>query len=215
MFSAVRTMPRLPWVTTAVAAVVLAIHWFPGWRGALQLDFARVSAGELWRLGSCELVHWSNQHLWWDLSTFAVVGTACEREDRPRMALCLLLCLTVIPMLVYAAVDGIAFFRGLSGVDCGLFALAAAGVARSSRRRVRNAGRAALAILAAKVSFEALSGQTVFVHGDPVAAVPLAHALGATIGVLTAVVPMAWCRPIRARETPMMSVAESELAVLR
>ena len=180
---------RWPWVTLGVAGIALVLHATPGAASVLALERGALEAGELWRLVTGHLVHWSTGHLAWDVGTFAVLGAACELRSRRRLLLCLAGSAFAISLGVYALLPGLAVYGGLSGIDCALFALLGAELWHEQRRAGSPfAGTVAVALalaLFAKVTFEWLSGGTVFVEslGAGVIPVPLAHVLGGGIGV--------------------------------
>jgi rhomboid family GlyGly-CTERM serine protease len=167
-----------------LAALALVCGLLPGverW----QLDLA-LAASEPWRLITGHLVHWSPQHLAWDLAVFVGLGLACERHGRGRTALTLALAVAAISFGVPLLSPGLTVYRGLSGLDAALFALLAARRLRSSAPRTRLAGGVALVALFAKLAWEVATGVPLFVHGLGVAGVgllPEAHLLGGAAGL--------------------------------
>ena len=104
-----------------------------------------------------------------------------------------------ISAALWVALPGMELYRGLSGVDSALFILALTFVLREgySQRDWRNI---ALAIVlggafCAKIAFEAATGMTLFVDssGAGFTPIPLAHAVGAVVGLLVGLFPQfAW-----------------------
>jgi rhomboid family GlyGly-CTERM serine protease len=177
-----------------LAALLAAL--VPGAAEALELERARVAGGELWRLLSGHLVHYSREHLVLDALAFLALGLACERRAPRRTALALAAAALAIPLAVLTLQPELARYRGLSGLDSALFGLLLGLEARAGARRAWLAG----ALLAAKLGWELASGQALFV--DSVAQdfvpVPLAHALGALLGLACAFLRLA---PARAMTT--------------
>ena len=163
-----------------VAAAVLA-GIVPGAAALLEYDRAAVAGGELWRLLTCHLAHLSPEHLLWDALTFAGLGWMCEQRGRGRLVLTLVVSAVAIPAVLFVFDPGLAVYRGLSGLDMALAGLLAAG---ELRRSPRVAG-AALVVLGAKLAYELASGGALFVALDGAEAVPLAHAVGAAVGILS------------------------------
>jgi rhomboid family GlyGly-CTERM serine protease len=90
----------------------------------LQFDGRAVRAGELWRLVTANLVHFSLNHFLLDVSVFLVLGTMYEpyfRGRYPWLLLVMGLAGSLGGLLVWPANT---ICRGLSAVDSGLFAAA-------------------------------------------------------------------------------------------
>ena len=68
---------------TAFIAVV------PGLSESLQFDREAVAGGEIWRIVTGHFCHWNFDHLFWDLSMFLILGAMLERDERPRLLICL------------------------------------------------------------------------------------------------------------------------------
>jgi rhomboid family GlyGly-CTERM serine protease len=182
-----------PLLTLGLAALALGLHLLPGAREGLAFDRLAFEAGEPWRLLTGHWVHWSADHLLWDVGTFVALGIACERRSRARLAACLAASVLGIGALVAWGLTDLSHYGGLSGVDCALFALL---VSELWREQWQGASRAAPALalglalaLALKVGFEWASGQAFFVAnlGPGVVPVPAAHVAGAVVG---AVIPL-------------------------
>ncbi len=179
---------RWPVVTIGVVVTAILAHVF-GLGEAWQLDWARGAGGEPWRLVTSQLTHWDGEHLFWDVTTFAVLGAVCEILAPRRYLCCLLMSFTILPAVVYALVPDLTAFRGLSGVDCALFALVAGHCVNSRDSELQLAGWLAAGVVTAKVCFELVTGRALFFDSSSIAPVPLAHALGAALGWLPCLVP--------------------------
>jgi rhomboid family GlyGly-CTERM serine protease len=166
-----------------------------GFAKSLQYDRQAILGGQFWRLVTGSLMHWSPEHLALDLGAFLLLGLVYERTLCSSLsALCLGLSLA-IGLAIFVFLPQLDIYRGLSGVDSGLFATALAlesALARGQPRRwfwLLPAG----AIFAIKIAYECVTGQLFFgtsALGELGLPVPLAHAAGALAGV-------AWigCRP--------------------
>jgi rhomboid family GlyGly-CTERM serine protease len=183
---------RVPWTTMALVALALAAWLVPGANETLQFDRAALAAGELWRLITGHVTHWTSSHLAWDLAAFVVLGVLVERTSRRLLGLTLATSALAISAAVWLFEPHLATYRGLSGVDSALFATWAATAIRhaAGKRQWSTAGWIAAAALgfAAKTAVESLAQSTVFVAADPTfVPVPLAHVAGAGAGLLVAV----------------------------
>lgn len=209
--AAARHIGALP--LAALGAV--AIAFLPGAPEALQLDRAALDRGELHRLLTCHLTHWTADHLFWDAVVLAALGAWAERLDRARALVCAALAAIAIAIAVWAF-TGVATYRGLSGVDSAIFALVATLVAR---RALASGDRGALAAAAAaggsflgKTLYELTTGATMFV--DSAAAdmvpLPLVHIVGASVGLIVGVVsgrPIVRGAPTLAYPRPIVRAA--------
>ena len=126
------TAGREPTIVLCVVLAALVLYAVPGWGDALALRPGadapeRLAGAFLWHL-----THWSGEHLVWDVLAFAAAGIVCELHSRKRLAACLLLAGPAVTLTVVIARPGLTEFRGLSGIDCALYALAACLVIREA-----------------------------------------------------------------------------------
>jgi rhomboid family GlyGly-CTERM serine protease len=180
------TARRLPLVTTVIALLAVVVSASPPASMSLQFDREAVLRGELWRVITCHVTHWTFDHFTWDVLTFALLGVIAEATGRRRFAACLVLSGVTVPLPVSWAHPELETYRGLSGIDSALFALVLADLFRRGVVGRVLATAAGLA-LASKIGFEWATGQTVFVDTGaeaPFAPVPIAHAAGAAMGLI-------------------------------
>ena len=174
--------------TIIVSVVVVLAYVFPTMSQWLQLDFDAVAQGQWWRIWTGHLTHYDGGHLFWDLLMFATLGAACERRHPSLFLPAILLIVAVISASIGLLCDGISSYRGLSGLDTGLFVWFVGDQCRQCCfRRERFAAMLWLMPvvgLIGKLLFEATTGQTLFV--DSTAFTPLveSHIAGATIGLM-------------------------------
>ena len=198
-----RSPAPFPLLALGMGAVALLIASLPGADTALVFDRGALAAGEWWRLLTGHWVHWSANHLAWDVGTFVALGAACEMRSRRRFAACVLGSGLAISAAVFFLLPELAQYAGLSGIDCALFALLGAELWREQRRadhRIAAVLAVALCVgLALKVGFEWWTGGTVFVAdlGASIVPVPAAHVAGAAVGLA---VPLAVAVAPRLRE---------------
>jgi rhomboid family GlyGly-CTERM serine protease len=182
-------------LTIAVGLLFVNLGLFsgaPNWTTALldtlQYDRQAVLDGQIWRLVTGNLVHWSPEHFVLDAGAFVLLGLIYERPLRGALArYCLVLSLAIgLSLLVFLPQLGI--YRGLSGVDSGVFAAALvveAALARGEPRRWLWLLPAA-AIFVVKIAYECATGQLFFgtsALGELGLPVPLSHAAGALAAV--------------------------------
>lgn len=181
-------------VTLAVSIIALAANFAPGLAGALELDIAAVACGQWWRMLTGHLTHYDSQHLFWDLLMFVVLATACERRH-PGSFLWKVVGMTWgISIAIGFWCPEILVYRGLSGLDTGLFVWFVADQCRASwidrDRMVAVLWLLPVAGLIGKLIFEAMSGQTLFVDSSGFTPLVQSHLAGAVLGFLIAIEPV-------------------------
>ena len=177
------TRPRLPLATLALAAITIAVALVPALQHVLVLDRDAVAAGELWRIATGSLVHFSTSHLLFDLAVVIVAGALLERRGWPLAPIVVASAMAIGAAVMLLAPE-LARYGGLSGIACTLAALQALDCL-TLRGTPRIAGGAVLVFTAFKLGWELWSGSFVFVGDAGIAfrPVPLAHVVGAAAGV--------------------------------
>lgn len=170
-------MKRLPWLSLALVALCAAAS-FSG--AALQYE----RGGEIWRLLTGQMVHWTPRMAFFDLGMILGLGAWLEiRGDRWLAAATLALGAVLTALAVHLSPD-LSIYRGSSGMASALFVLAAFRTADSPDRWTRVLAMAAVALFLSKAAFESLAGETLFAGPlpDGVRVVPLVHLLGGLAG---------------------------------
>lgn len=179
------SLPVASLLLALAAVLVLPFDSLSSW---FQYDRTAVNAGQLWRLLTCQLTHWSWDHLFWDAAALLFLGWVLERQDRRSLLTCLGLTAVLIPAVVHICLPDLATYRGLSGIDSAVFVLLAV---RLFRRFHADGDRlwawacvVMLAAFTAKVGFELISGGTLFVDSasSGMLPVPLVHVVGGFLG---------------------------------
>ncbi|MHB1156581.1 MAG: rhombosortase [Phycisphaerales bacterium] len=172
---------------TLIAVIVMCV---PGANQTLQFSRTGIEAGQWWRIITGHWTHFSFEHLLWDGVMFASMGWVVCRYSMKRFGICVAASAAAISLAVYVMQPGFEVYRGLSGIDTALFTAACVLVGRAAwakrDRATMSVVGIALAGLMAKVIYEVIVGRPVFVqHDKSFTVVPLAHMVGAVIGVLT------------------------------
>jgi rhomboid family GlyGly-CTERM serine protease len=169
--------------TLALAAATIIVAFVPALQRALVLDRDAVGAGQLWRVATGNIVHFSASHLLLDLLAVTVAGLLLERRGWSLGAI-LVAASIAIGTAVLAFAPELARYGGLSGIAFTLVVLYALDCL-TERGPMRMVAVLALALTAAKVGWELSSGAFVFVGGagDAFQPVPLVHLVGAGAGV--------------------------------
>jgi rhomboid family GlyGly-CTERM serine protease len=163
------------------------IYLFPRGADFLEYDRSRLASGELWRLFTCHLAHWTAEHLLWDLGTVVVLAFACAPLGMRRLGGALGLAAFTIPLAIWIALPAMERYRGLSGLASALFILLTVSILRTARAERRPwmfvAALLALGGFAAKLTWELATASPAFVGADSgFVAVPLAHLVGGVCG---------------------------------
>lgn len=187
----------LPWLALSAAALSWGSSRLPAAEQAgFALTHAALGRGELWRLWTGHLVHFSDAHLRGDLLAFVVWAALLERDSRPALWRILLVAPPLLSLAILLGCARLGEYRGLSGLDCALV------VALIYRRGVaterwRGVGWLCVAGFAAKCGYELWAGRAILAPdlGADVKLLPLAHVLGAGLGLAVVALP----EPPRAR----------------
>jgi hypothetical protein len=121
---------------------------------------------------------------------FVVLSIPCEQEYRRGYLVCLLSAALLIPLGLWLLMPDLRTYRGLSGIDAALFTLLAVSLFQQACRARRWRWLTALGVLClafvAKVGYEWGTGGAVFVDAQAahMVPVPLAHGIGAIVGVV-------------------------------
>jgi rhomboid family GlyGly-CTERM serine protease len=187
------TAEQLPVISLIVSAAACLVTALPPAADWLQYDRSAIAGGELWRLVTCHLTHWSFEHLFWDAMALLFLGFVIEQDKRRRLLTCIALSAVLIPLVVHACMPELSTYRGLSGIDSAAFMLLAVTLLVESWDR-RDWGwtlvcTAVMGGFAVKTGFEFTTGNALFVDASAaeMLPVPLAHVVGAGIGVLCGV----------------------------
>lgn len=199
---------RLPssGLTAGLCLFATAVFLAPAATAWLQFERVAVDGGQWWRLLTAHFTHWSGGHLLWDLVMFAVLGALCEAADRVRCVAVVLGSALVIAFTVWLVLPDLVTYRGLSGIDSALFALLSVTMFRKlwAERNLVGIGLVTLlaAGLAVKIGYELATGRAFFVDSASASftPVPPAHAVGAAVGIIGAVIPLPLNRSSRSDE---------------
>jgi rhomboid family GlyGly-CTERM serine protease len=181
----------LPLISIFLGLAAFVIYFFPEAAAYLQYDRQALAAGEWWRAVTGHWTHWSWDHLIWDALVFTGLGAACERYGRKKLMAFLIGSVLLVPAVVWVFLPDMNIYRGLSGLDAGLFIMLAFLMTGESIREGHWSGVAVLSLASAaflaKVGYEMTYGRAVFVRTDGLfTPVPIAHLAGAAVGALAA-----------------------------
>lgn len=183
----------VPKLTLLIAAIAIALGIVPGCAAAMSYQREAIGHGQVWRLVTGHLTHWTADHLLWDVVMFVVLSCIVEQRGRAAAVRLLFGSAALISLSLWTVAPEIAEYRGLSGIDSALFTYVAILLARDAMATRRHAQVAFLALLlaafAGKIGYELATGATLFVdsHGGGFTPLPLVHIVGAAAGSTLAV----------------------------
>ena len=209
MFNFIRDTP----VTISIAAVVVISFLIPSLAGSLELNTAEHLVSQIPQVFGCHLLHWSFDHLIWDLFMFVLIGMLCERRGRGDYVVALLLSSIMIPFFVATCDPAVTSYRGLSGIDTALFAFAALLLVDESLKEKNSPAVWIYGILfvgmLGKTCYELAFGGTIFVNSDVFSPVPIAHVVGGVVGSLVAGVKI--IRKLEVSHLPRLQPSSDEM----
>ena len=180
---------RTPCITLLLTLTALLIHLSHRLRLQLLYDRSALIHHELWRLLTSHWVHLSWDHLFWSAMTFLGLGSICEMMDRKKFFLTIGFSVVLIPAALWWGQPDLKVYGGLSGLDCAVYALL---MVLLIKREIRSGNRVWLAFfsimlagLIAKITYETVTGMTIFVSDNHagMVPVPLAHLVGGIVGI--------------------------------
>jgi rhomboid family GlyGly-CTERM serine protease len=180
----------VPWLALSASALSWGLSSLPS---ALQTRSAlgprALADGELWRLWTGHLVHFGPAHLRGDLLAFLVWAALLESESRRALAQILLLVAPLLSLSILFCYPTLEQYRGLSGLDCSLVVTLIWSRGLQSAR-LRSVGALGLACFVFKCAYEVVVGKAILAPdlGAGAKLLPLAHVLGAVLGLGSVVV---------------------------
>ena len=199
---------KLPIVTLLVAAAAMLVGCSDGAQRLLLYDRGAILEGELWRLVTAPVVHFSMEHLVCDLAAFGVAGVLAERTHSKRFGCFLLLASLGINTTLFVAIPDVQRCAGLSGIAVA----AAIYAALFSWASFRWLSITVVSHVFAKIGSEAFSNELLFVsdYAGPLQNGFIAHSLGAACGVVWFLCACNWrnARPRDGRKLRERSSAE-------
>ncbi|HUJ42281.1 MAG TPA: rhombosortase [Opitutaceae bacterium] len=164
------------WTTLAIGmAAGLAFAW-PAAAGGLIFVRTDILAGQLWRLWTGHLVHFTANHLLWDLAVFLPAGVWLEWVTPRGARWFYLLAPPTISLLLFFSDPALSRYAGLSGLATGLLVLLALVQLQRDAHEPAWFWLGVLLLVAVKIVVESVTHAPLVVRFDvEVRTVPLAH----------------------------------------
>lgn len=177
---------QTPLVTLVVSVLaVVATSWL-ALGELLVYERGAVLDGEVWRVATAPLVHFSVGHLFWDLVVFGVMGWCIEGAGSRRFAALCIATALLTGLYVGFSAPEIERYGGLSGLATGAVVyFGVRGLRIAPGRRWPWFGL--LGLVAAKILGESFGGPLFAAPpGEPFTVLVEAHLIGAGCGLLLA-----------------------------
>lgn len=180
---------NLPLFTLSAVALAF-IGQLPGLAELLQYERTAIASGELWRLLTCHFCHWSRDHFLWCGLVLLGLGSLLEQYQRRALLSCLLAGSLAISAAICWWQPELTSYRGLSGLGSAIFVCTSCWLLTQRWQAKQYGPGLALAVglllFVAKVVYEWLTGQAIFVESNQLfIPLPLAHLVGGMVGLCT------------------------------
>jgi len=179
---------QLPVITLLMVGSAVLIALIPSMSPWLVYDRDAILSGQIWRLLNGHWVHFSGQHLAYDLLAFGVTGWIIEARKFPRFGWLCVVAPWAINAVLIVAEPQMSFCGGFSGLaTSAVVSLAVFGLRDTAPWRW--VCLAALLAIVAKILFESITGQIVFatIENLPTVSSVSSHCAGAMLGLTFAV----------------------------
>src|SRR6266850_463938 len=176
---------RFPVVSLTLLAVILAVAVFPPLGSILVYDRAAILRGEVWRLITSNLVHFSASHLQYDMLALGMAGCLIEYRGYRHFGWLCGFAAVAIGGALFVFQPDMRFYGGASGIaTAAVVSLALHGLAEDGLWRRICA--LALAAVVVKIIAEFATGQSLFLGsaGGELVNCPLSHLTGGVVAVL-------------------------------
>lgn len=163
-------------LTLFVSSFAVIAYGFPRFSAVLVYDRQAVLNGELWRLATAPLVHFSASHIFWDLLVFGAAGFAIHASGFRRFWMVCGFAALLPGLVFFVASPEIERYGGLSGLATGAVAYFCLCNVFNTRKN-RYIWLSILLFMGIKIMIEATTGASLFVQtgGVPFRVLPSVH----------------------------------------
>ncbi len=146
-------MLHIPIWTILILGLSIISYALPEVSSAFIYDRNTILKGEVWRLFSSPLVHFTNIHLFYNVLGFGIAGWIIEQKNYPHFGLLCVLMAVFISLSMMLLKPNIIYYGGLSGLIYGLICYIALWELRESQP-LRNISLLILLIIPIKIILE-------------------------------------------------------------
>jgi len=164
-------------------------EWYIPFYSLMEFDRSLILKGEIWRLFTCHLVHWSPAHFYLDGIVFIFQGITFEQKTGNKYWKVLIFSAIIISSALLIFRNDLIYYRGISGLintqlvlGAGLFIFD-----RTLSKNIRGMFVICFTIHMAKIVYETLNRAPLFsthLLGDMGLFTPVAHLSGVVLGLL-------------------------------
>jgi len=190
-----RRLMRLPWLSIGIAAACIANMVIPSLGALFIFDRIAVANGELWRIVTAHLVHYTDSHLIANLIVLLPAMVLVEMDSRKDLLRVLIVSAAAIGMAVFVLEPNLLHYAGASGIALALITyVALRGLAGT--RRWRMVCTTMLAVAGFKLFAEIGFGWRwlEWGHVSGIVTVTLAHLVGFASGLSIWLAQIVWSR---------------------
>lgn len=179
-------------LTLFIVSLAIIVYSFPRLSSLLVYDRQAILSGELWRLLTAPLVHFSASHIFWDILVFSVAGFAINASRFPCFWLVCSFTAFIPSVIFLMAFPNLEYYGGLSGLATGAAAYFCL-CSMFKTRRKRLIWLLILVVMGTKIFIEAAMDESIFVQAEsiPFQVLPSVH----IVGYLGALATIAWTWP--------------------
>ncbi|WP_372679818.1 rhombosortase [Desulfosarcina sp.] len=196
-------------LTLFIVSLTMIAYRFPQFSDLLVYDRQAILGGELWRLLTAPLVHFSASHIFWNVAVFSVAGfTITAAGFRSFWLVCCFA--SVLPSIIFLlTLPELERYGGLSGLATGAVAYLCLCSAVKARKN-RMLWLLILLSMGTKIIVEATIGTPIFVQTGkvPFRVLPSVH----VFGYLAALAAIIWSWP---KVAPHRTLNDKDLCVRR
>ncbi|RKZ42440.1 MAG: rhombosortase [Candidatus Parabeggiatoa sp. nov. 3] len=173
----------IPIWTTLILGLSIISYASPQISSALIYDRAAIFQGEIWRLITSHLVHFTPLHLINNLIAFGIAGWIIENRGYQHFVpLCLLMAFFITVSLIVMKPNMI-YYGGLSGLASGsIYYLALLGLRESPPWRL--VCIVTLFFIPIKIVLEIEINQSIFAYSQPFTIMPHSHIIGCLVALI-------------------------------
>jgi rhomboid family GlyGly-CTERM serine protease len=175
-------------VTLLAVSLILAIGCSSSAQALLVYDRAAILNGEIWRILTGNLVHFSGPHLFWDTLVLGAAGVVIERRGYAHFGWLCLLSSVAIGLVLLASQPSVLVYGGASGVaTAAVVYLAMNGLTEKKEMWIwRMLSVVTLMLVATKIATEFATEHSFFVDAasQGLTLCPVSHLIGALAAFL-------------------------------
>lgn len=175
----------IPVFTIAVALASLLASILPELSSLLIFDRSAILRGEIWRIFTCHVVHFSVPHLIYNLLVFIVSGYIIEKNNFRQFGWFCFWLASAISISLFVFKPNMVYYGGLSGVACGsLYYLALVGI--KNGRPWQSICQLIVLFVPVKIAIEIYNSASILPYWEQQSFVPMhtSHIVGCTVAML-------------------------------